>query len=215
MLILLPPSEKKKAATSHEKFDLSSLTFAAELSALRSQTTAEYDFSQTSPAIEIYDGVLYQGLGWHSLSATQRKRAISRVLIVSALFGLIKPLDNIFQYKTKIDSKLWRDAIATVSEKFVNELVIDCRSSTYKSVWTINPENTVDVRVFKVSGTERSVITHMSKKYRGELTRHLLMQPSDPGTPADVQRMAAQLFECELNPPTDGQPWALDLLISE
>ncbi len=215
MLILLPPSEKKKAATSHEKFDLSSLTFAAELSALRSQTTAEYDFSQTSPAIEIYDGVLYQGLGWHSLSATQRKRANSRVLIVSALFGLIKPLDNIFQYKTKIDSKLWRDAIATVSEKFVNELVIDCRSSTYKSVWTINPENTVDVRVFKVSGTERSVITHMSKKYRGELTRHLLMQPSDPGTPADVQRMAAQLFECELNPPTDGQPWALDLLISE
>jgi hypothetical protein len=215
MLILLPPSEKKKAATSHEKFDLSSLTFAAELSALRSQTTAEYDFSQTSPAIEIYDGVLYQGLGWHSLSATQRKRANSRVLIVSALFGLIKPLDNIFQYKTKIDSKLWRDAIATVSEKFVNELVIDCRSSTYKSVWTINPENTVDVRVFKVNGTERSVITHMSKKYRGELTRHLLMQPSDPGTPADVQRMAAQLFECELNPPTDGQPWALDLLISE
>ncbi len=215
MLILLPPSEKKKAATSHEKFDLSSLTFAAELSALRSQTTAEYDFLQTSPAIEIYDGVLYQGLGWHSLSATQRKRANSRVLIVSALFGLIKPLDNIFQYKTKIDSKLWRDAIATVSEKFVNELVIDCRSSTYKSVWTINPENTVDVRVFKVSGTERSVITHMSKKYRGELTRHLLMQPSDPGTPADVQRMAAQLFECELNPPTDGQPWALDLLISE
>lgn len=215
MLILLPPSEKKKAATSHEKFDLSSLTFAAELSALRSQTTAEYDFLQTSPAIEIYDGVLYQGLGWHSLSAIQRKRANSRVLIVSALFGLVKPLDNIFQYKTKIDSKLWRDAVTTVSEKFVNELVIDCRSSTYKGIWPINPANTVDVRVFKVTGTKRSVITHMSKKYRGELIRHLLMQASDPTTPADVQRMAAQLFECELHPPADGQPWALDLLISE
>jgi hypothetical protein len=33
-------------------------------------------------------------------------------------------------------------------------------------------------------------------------------------TPAEVQRMAAQLFECELHPPADGQPWALDLLIS-
>jgi cytoplasmic iron level regulating protein YaaA (DUF328/UPF0246 family) len=214
MLILLPPSEKKKAATGPTKFELSSLIFAPELSALRAKTTAEYDYSQTSPAIEIYDGVLYQGLGWDSLSATQRKRANSRVLIVSALFGLVKPLDQIFQYKIKIDSKLWRDPIAAVSEKFVGELVIDCRSSTYKSVWTIYPENTVDVRVFKVNGAERSVITHMSKKYRGELTRHLLMQATDPTTPAEVQRMAAQLFECELHPPTDGQPWALELLIS-
>jgi cytoplasmic iron level regulating protein YaaA (DUF328/UPF0246 family) len=214
MLILLPPSDKKKAATGPTKFELSSLVFAPELSALRAITTAEYDSSQTSPAIEIYDGVLYQGLGWNSLSATQKKRANSRVLIVSALFGLVKPLDQIFQYKLKIDSKLWREAIATVSEKFTKELVIDCRSSTYKSVWALNPENTVEVRVFKVSGTERSVITHMSKKYRGELTRHLLMQPSDPTTPADVQRMAAQAFECDLHPPTDGQPWALDLLIS-
>jgi len=214
MLILLPPSEKKKVATSPEKFDLSSLTFASELSAIRSQATAGYDSSQTLPAIEIYDGVLYQGLGWDSLSAIQKKRANSRVLIVSALFGLIKPLDQIFQYKIKIDSKLWRDAIATVSDKYVNELVIDCRSSTYKSVWTVNPEKTVDVRVFKVTSAERSVITHMSKKYRGELTRHLLMQATDPTTPADVKRMAAQLFECELHPPADGQPWALDLLIS-
>jgi cytoplasmic iron level regulating protein YaaA (DUF328/UPF0246 family) len=214
MLILLPPSEKKKAATGPTKFELSSLVFAPELSAFRAITTAESDSSQTSPAIEIYDGVLYQGLGWNSLSATQKKRANSRVLIVSALFGLVKPLDLIFQYKLKIDSKLWRDALAAVSEKFTNELVIDCRSSTYKSVWAINPENTVEVRVFKVSGTERSVITHMSKKYRGELTRHLLVQPSDPTTPAEVQRMAAQVFECELHPPTDGQPWALDLLIS-
>jgi cytoplasmic iron level regulating protein YaaA (DUF328/UPF0246 family) len=214
MLVLLPPSEKKKAATSPEKFDLSSLTFTAELSALRSQTTAGYDSSKTSSAIEIYDGVLYQGLGWDSLSAIQKKRANSRVLIVSALFGLVKPLDQIFQYKMKIDSKLWRDAIAAVSTKFVSELVIDCRSSTYKSVWTVNPEKTVDVRVFKVTGSERSVITHMSKKYRGELARHLIMQASDPITPADVQRMAAQLFECEIHPPNEGQPWVLNLLIS-
>lgn len=215
MLILLPPSEKKRAATSQNKFDLSSLAFASELSALRSQTTAGYDSTRTSQAIEIYDGVLYQGLNWKTLSAAEQKRANSKVLIVSALFGLVKPLDQIFNYKTKIDSKLWRDAIATLSEKFTNELIIDCRSSTYKSIWSINPKTTVEVRVFKVKGTERSVITHMSKKYRGELTRYLLMQASDPTTPADVQRMAAQLFECELHPPVNGQPWALDLLISE
>jgi hypothetical protein len=214
MLILLPPSENKKVATSQVKFELSSLAFAAELTTARTQATSNYDYSQTSAAIEIYDGVLYQGLGWESLSEIVKKRANAQVLIVSALFGLVKPLDQIFQYKTKIDSKFWRDSIAAVSEKFAKELVIDCRSYTYKSVWSLNPENTVDVRVFKVVNGERSVITHMSKKYRGELTRHLLMHKSEPQTPAEVQAIAAELFECELHPPIDGQPWALDLLIS-
>ena len=214
MLILLPPSEKKKSATSAEKFDLSSLVFAAELSEIRNQTITNQDFSQTSPAIEIYDGVLYQGLNWKTLSAAEQQCANSQVLIVSAVFGLVKPLDQIFSYKEKIDNKLWRDAIAQVSALYSEELIIDCRSSTYKGVWTINQLNTVEVRVFKVNGAERSVITHMSKKYRGELTRHLLKQTSDPTTPDEVQRIAAEVFECELHPPVDGQPWALDLLIS-
>ena len=214
MIILLPPSEKKKSAINLKELDLNSLVFAAELSDTRSQATIRHDFSQTSPAIEIYDGVLYQGLNWKTLSATEQKRANSKVLIVSALFGLVKPHDQIFSYKEKIDNKLWREAIAQVSALYSKELIIDCRSSTYKGVWTINPLNTVEVRVFKVNGADRSVITHMSKKYRGELTRHLLKQTSDPTTPDEVQRIAAEVFECELHPPVDGQPWALDLLIS-
>lgn len=214
MLILLPPSEKKKSATSSEKFDLSSLVFAAELFDTRNQATANHVTSQTSPAIEIYDGVLYQGLNWKNLSVDEQKRANSKLLIVSAIFGLVKPLDQIFSYKEKIDNKLWRDSIAQVAAKYSDELIIDCRSSTYKGVWPINPANTIEVRVFQVVAGERKVITHMSKKYRGELTRHLLTQATDPITPADVQRMAAQLFECELHPPADAKPWALDLLIS-
>jgi cytoplasmic iron level regulating protein YaaA (DUF328/UPF0246 family) len=190
------------------------LVFATELSDTRSQSTASHDSSKTSPAIEIYDGVLFQGLNWRELTTVEQKRANSKVLIVSALFGLVRPLDKIFSYKEKIDNKLWREAVAQVSAKYSNELIIDCRSSTYKGVWTINPQNTVEVRVFKVNGTERIVITHMSKRYRGELTGHLLKQSTDPTTAAEVQRIAAQLFECELHAPVDGQPWALDLLIS-
>ena len=214
MLILLPPSEKKKSATGSEKFDLSSMVFASELSDTRMAALASHDSSRTSPAIEIYDGVLYQGLNWKTLSSAEQKRANSKVLIVSAIFGLVKPMDLIFGYKEKIDNKLWRDSIAQVATKYSDELIIDCRSSTYKGVWPINPANTVEVRIFQVVAGERKVITHMSKKYRGELTRHLLTQATEPVTPADLQRMAAQLFECELHPPAGAQPWALDLLIS-
>ena len=214
MLILLPPSEKKKSATGSEKFDLSSLVFASELSDTRMAALASHDSSRTSPAIEIYDGVLYQGLNWKTLSAAEQKRANSKVLIVSAIFGLVKPIDLIFGYKEKIDNKLWRDSIAKVASKYSDELIIDCRSSTYKGVWPISPANTVEVRIFQTAEGKRKVITHMSKKYRGELTRHLLQQASDPKTPAELHHIAAQLFECELHPPADNQPWALDLLIS-
>ena len=214
MLILLPPSEKKKSATGSEKFDLSSLVFASELSDTRMAALASHDSSRTSPAIEIYDGVLYQGLNWKTLSAAEQKRANSKVLIVSAIFGLVKPMDLIFDYKEKIDNKLWRDSIAKVAAKYSDELIIDCRSSTYKGVWPINPANTVEVRIFQIAEGKRKVITHMSKKYRGELTRHLLKQASEPKTPAELHHIAAQFFECELHPPADDQPWALDLLIS-
>ena len=214
MLILLPPSEKKKSATGSEKFDLSSLVFASELSDTRMAALASHDSSRTSPAIEIYDGVLYQGLNWKTLSAAEQKRANSKVLIVSAIFGLVKPMELIFDYKEKIDNKLWRDSIAKVAAKYSDELIIDCRSSTYKGVWPINPANTVEVRIFQVVAGERKVITHMSKKYRGELTRHLLKQASEPKTPAELHHIAAQFFECELHPPADDHPWALDLLIS-
>ncbi len=214
MLILLPPSEKKKAATGQHKFELSDLAFASELLAARSSALLSQEILPTAEAIEIYDGVLYQGLNWKDLSDANRIRANSRVLIISALFGLIRPKDQIFKYKLKIDNSLWRESVAQVAVNFTDELIIDCRSSTYKGIWPVNPDRTVEVRVFKITDGARSVITHMSKKYRGELTRHLLLQPSDPQNPAELQRMAAELFECELCPPNNGGPWTLDLLIS-
>lgn len=214
MLILLPPSEKKKAATGQHKFELSDLAFASELLAARSTALVNQEILPTAEAIEIYDGVLYQGLNWKDLSDANRIRANSRVLIISALFGLVRPKDKIFKYKIKIDNSLWRESVAKVAVNFTDQLIIDCRSSTYKGIWPVNPDRTVEVRVFKITDGVRSVITHMSKKYRGELTRHLLLQPSDPQNPAELQRMAAELFECELCPPNNGGPWTLDLLIS-
>lgn len=214
MLILLPPSEKKKAATGQHKFELSDLAFASELLAARSSALLNQEILPTAEAIEIYDGVLYQGLNWKDLSDANRIRANSRVLIISALFGLVRPKDQIFKYKLKIDNSLWRESVAQVAVNFTDELIIDCRSSTYKGIWPVNPDRTVEVRVFKITDGVRSVITHMSKKYRGELTHHLLLQPSDPKNPAELQRMAAELFECELCPPNNGGPWTLDLLIS-
>lgn len=218
MLILLPPSEKKNEASGNQKFDISRLFAASELTSIRETLINKiFDFTNlpySSPAIEIYSGVLYQSLDWQSLTDLNKKRGETRLLIISGLFGLIRPTDSIFKYKNKIENRLWAIAFSELTQKYQSELIVDCRSSTYKGGFATNPLMTIEVRVFRIINGERSVITHMSKKYRGELVRLLMQQASDPQTPAQLAEICAQNFNCELSPPQSGRPWTLDLLIS-
>ena len=59
-----------------------------------------------------------------------------------------------------------------------------------------------------------SVITHLSKKYRGELTRELLKSGKPPKTPDELLAIAEKHFECKLTKAKGNLPCYLDLLIS-
>ena len=62
----------------------------------------------TAPAIDIYSGVLYQSLNYRGLSPQAQKRAQSQLLIFSALFGVLRPLDLIPYYSKKIKNSQWK-----------------------------------------------------------------------------------------------------------
>ena len=126
------------------------------------------------PAIEVYTGVLYAALGWGNLSKVQHKLAQSSIVIISAKYGALRPLDPIEPYKEKIDNKEMAPKVAAVLDLIDAELIIDCRSSTYQTVWQSPIDKTVEIKVFTTVDGEKKVITHMSKKTRGEVTRHLL-----------------------------------------
>ena len=97
---------------------------------------SEKKASNPGPAITVYTGVLYAALGWHSLNKGGQKRAQSSIAIISAKYGVVRPLDEIKPYKEKIDSKKMRKPISAVLDAINVDLIIDCRSSTYQSVWT-------------------------------------------------------------------------------
>ena len=78
--------------------------------------------------------------------------------------------------------------------------------------WKPNPAITVAIRVFQESKGERSVITHMSKKYRGELTRLLLLNQAAKN-PGELLAIAETSFKADLKKGDDSHPWQLDLLI--
>jgi cytoplasmic iron level regulating protein YaaA (DUF328/UPF0246 family) len=215
MLILLPPSEAKNEPTTGKPLNLDRLFAHNELKQVRQKalaTSKKMLAAPARPAHEIYSGVLYQALDWGSLSATARGRGEKSLLIISALFGALRITDEIPIYKEKIKTSLWKSAVSEVLDALGEDVIVDCRSSTYAGVWTPPNAHTVAVRVFQIKAGKRSVITHMSKKYRGELTRALL-QNSAAREPRDVYVIAKKYFDCEFTPATATKSASLDLLV--
>jgi cytoplasmic iron level regulating protein YaaA (DUF328/UPF0246 family) len=182
VLILLPPSEKK------------------------AQTSAP------TAAMGVYIGVLYQALEWQSLSPAAKKRGEGALAIISAKYGVVRPSTKIESYKEKINNKKMAPQIAAVLDGIKSPLIVDCRSSTYKTAWKAPVEKTVEIRVSTVVDGVRTVVTHMSKKTRGEITRWLLQSRSIPKTPEDLYAIVSEKYPCALTPSDGVEPWVLEVI---
>lgn len=191
----------------------------------------------TLPAAARYTGVLYDHLGLATLPAAARARAASRVAIVSGLWGIVRPDDLIPAYRLAMNVTLpavgrlgafWRGPLASALPD--EALVVDCRSAAYAAAWKPPAGCTVlAVRVFSVAPDGgRTVISHMAKATRGDVTRALLNRPGsrDVESPAEVAELvSAAGLRCELvGPARTGSgaaaagggaaaPWFLDVLL--
>ncbi|CAB4864286.1 unannotated protein [freshwater metagenome] len=164
------------------------------------------------PAISVYTGVLYSALGWATLSESAQARGENSIAIISAKYGVLKPLDEIAPYKEKINTGAMRESVSTTLAALSSELIIDCRSSTYKGVWTPPYDKNVEIKVFtKVDGVKK-VITHMSKKTRGEVTRLLLLSEIPPKNPKELAEIVSAAFDCELFDSNGKGPWFLEVI---
>ena len=173
---------------------------------------SEKKAAEPGPAITVYTGVLYQGLGWATLSKSAQQRGQKSIAIISAKYGSLKCLDPIEPYKEKIDVAQMRTPITKALDAIEADLIIDCRSSTYQSVWTPPAEKCVEIKVFsKVDGVKK-VITHMSKKTRGEVTRLLLLSKLVPTNPQELAEIISTEFECELFEAKANESWVLEVI---
>lgn len=216
MKILLPPSEKKNEPKQKTALKLNALSFNADLTTTRTamlKKHKEIDLSHCDIASNIYSGVLYNALDYASLSNLAQVRANNSIVIISAAFGAIRLTDIIPYYKFKIDLSVWKAPLAIALAGIKDELIIDCRSSTYSTVWTPNPHNTVGIRVFKKVAGQLKVITHMSKLTRGEVTRCLVSQAKNPQTPQELHKLLSKEFNCRLIEAEGKKSWFIDVVI--
>lgn len=239
MLVLLPPSEGKAAPPAGRPADLAELAFAAELTERRRKllatlaglgsmpaaeaiaalgvpesqagevaVDAALAGAPAAPAAEVYTGVLYDHLGLPGLPAGARRR----VLIASALWGMLRPGDRIPYYRLAAKAKLpgigglaafWREGLAEAMPDKPGSLVVDMRSGAYSAFWKPKRATLLSVRAFSESGGRRKPVSHMAKAVRGDVAKALLRArkvPRDPEGAATIAESAG--FKVELAPGT-------------
>jgi hypothetical protein len=180
------------------------------------------------PAHAVYTGVLYEALGWPALSTAARRRAARRVVIASALWGFVRPGDRIPAYRLSMDAELpglsplaatWRPVLGPALDAAAGArgVVVDCRSGPYAAAAPVRgplARRTVAVRVLREQAGARTVVSHLAKLTRGEVTRHLLELDADPRTPRALADAVATRWPVELRePPKPGTPWTLDVIL--
>ena len=197
MLVLLPPSEGKTAPRRGRPADLGALVHPQ----LTPAREALLDALEPSPrdaraarASAVYTGVLFQHLRLAELPARARRR----VLIFSALWGVVRPDDRIPAYKLPIGDRLdgfpalaayWRPHLQPLIPD--SGLVLDLRSGAYAAAWTPRHARVLGVRAFVERGGTRTPVSHMVKATRGTVARIALEASPPPRTPAAVAALVA------------------------
>ena len=102
--------------------------------------------------------------------------------------------------------------VALALDQVKTPLIVDCRSSTYKTVWKSPVDITVEIKVSTVVDGVRTVVTHMSKKTRGEIARWLLQSRSIAKSPEDLYAIVSEKYPCALTPSSGVDPWVLEVI---
>lgn len=253
MLVLLPPSEGKAVGSRGAALDLGKLSFpeltdartrvldalveasarpdaldvlaAPKGAADRVAANVELWSAPTLRAGDLYTGVLYDALDLASLDAAAKRRANRRLVVVSALFGALRPVDRVPSYRLSMGvdlpgigslAKAWREPLGVVLPAAAGPgVVVDLRSSTYVAAWKATgelAERTVSVHVVRDGPGGRTAVSHMAKHTRGLVARELLASGSDPRSPEELAEALGPAFSVGLDERRPGKPRRLEVV---
>lgn len=228
MIVLLPPSETKRAGGDGPALRLEQLSnpglnslrsvlvdelveLASDPVACRSalgvssaqdaeiERNAALRTAPTLPALRRYTGVLYDALDIDSLRGAQAVRARARLVIGSALFGLLAADDRVPAYRLSATSKLpakptltarWRPLLEPLlTELAAEHLIVDLRSGSYVALGRMPAAIRVDVVAEQPDG-RRAVVSHFNKAHKGRLARALATTRAEPDSAAAIAAIA-------------------------
>jgi cytoplasmic iron level regulating protein YaaA (DUF328/UPF0246 family) len=178
----------------------------------------------TRTAVETYAGPLYGGLEAASWSSHAAQRAARSAVIVSALWGALRPADRIPPYRLNVCARLvgmdrlepgWRTLLSpTLTEAAGGGPVLDLRSRVYQAVGRAAglDDQTVTLRIRPGRGGPVHIGDVIAKRVRGEAASHLLSANADPEDALDIADVLATRWQLEVDPPAGrNRTWTVTL----
>jgi uncharacterized protein len=179
----------------------------------------------TRAAVSTYAGQLYDGLDAGSWSSRAEKRAARQLVIVSALWGTLRPTDRIPPYRLNVCARLvgmdrlepaWRTLLPPIllDAAATRGPVLDLRSRVYQAVG--RPigldDQTATLRIRTSPSGPAHIGDVIAKRVRGAAASHLLSSGADPEDPLDIADLLATRWSLEVDPPAGrNRTWTITL----
>ena len=160
---------------------------------------AELFTSPTRPAITRYTGVLYDALDYPGMTRASKTKAADRLMIGSALFGVVAAGDLIPAYRLSGGSKLpgfgtlgaaWKPVLSPALDA-IDDFVVDLRSGVYEKLGPVSGAVTATV-VTEYANGSRKVVSHFNKHYKGLVAHELVRTRRNV---RDIDALAAVLSD--------------------
>jgi cytoplasmic iron level regulating protein YaaA (DUF328/UPF0246 family) len=176
------------------------------------------------PALEVYTGPLHEGFDAATLSAAATERASHSLVVASAVWGALRPSDEIPPYRCHVCARLvgmdrleptWRTVLGDVFARAAGAhgVVIDLRSASYQAMGmpTGLADQTVMLGVGQGSGRRR-IGDVVAKRVRGQAARYLLESGAEPKDPDELAVVFGERWPVRVKAPgRPGKPWTMAL----
>lgn len=196
IIFLLPPSEWKKTWGKDQKESVS-FVFEKPLEIAVNATEKDLKCKWTRyeeglklnklqgtdnilvlPAISRYSGVMYNAIDYAWMHASGKQYFEDNFLILSGMYGLLRPYDTIWNYKLPIETKwlyaFWGEKTTETLNSIKPEYVVDMLPNSYAKMIQWKKLHTKIVRV-NFYNTDGKKISHGVKKIKGEYIKKLCL----------------------------------------
>jgi uncharacterized protein len=179
----------------------------------------------TRSAVDTYAGPLFEGLDARSWSPHAEERAARWLVIVSALWGVLRPADRIPPYRLNVCARLvgmdrlepaWRTVLPSILTDATARRgpILDLRSRVYQAVGRATglDDQTVTLRIRPSPDGPAHIGDVIAKRVRGEAASQLLSAEAEPEDALDIADLFAMRWRLEIDPPAGrNRTWTITL----
>ncbi len=130
-------------------------------------------------AIQRYSGVMYNAIGYESMFETGKQYFQEHVLILSGMYGIVRPKDIIANYKLPIETKwlvqFWWESITEKIKEIAPDAVVNLLPLSYQKMIDFQSLDAeiINVNFYTKKDWELKKMTHGVKKVKGEWLREI------------------------------------------